>query len=223
MHSQRLLGAKTPLRPKEVTHPWGHFRKAGQRPGALMVAPPATAGKGCRHPMYVDQPQEKVQGCQEIPRKDECWYQPEKQELVRNSKGLRGEEQRGKSAREIPLLPSEIHPHRHHQEERRNSERLGRSYLTKQSRNTKLAMNLPTPPLPALPSRTPRLWPLRVGPREVACQAARTRGEALRGHEEQSLPSGRGIGSPEAAAVLVLSAIRPRNLVGDGAPGWLSH
>lgn len=67
-----------------------------------MGAPPATAGKGCRHPMYMNQPQEKVQGCQEIPMKDECWYQPEKQELVRNSKGLRGEEQRGKVPEKSP-------------------------------------------------------------------------------------------------------------------------
>lgn len=77
------------------------------------------------------------------------------------------------SAREIPLLPGEIHPHRHQQEERRDSkERHGRSYFTELNGDTKLAlrlaMYLPTPPPPA----TPQLPMPRVGPGEVPPLAA---------------------------------------------------
>ena len=63
VHSHSLLEAKMPVRPKEVTHPRGHFRKAKQWPGALMGVPPATIGEGCQppprpHPVHVPVPGE---------------------------------------------------------------------------------------------------------------------------------------------------------------------
>lgn len=61
------------------------------------------------------------------PGKAEFWSQPAEQEPLRSSKGLK-ERSGERRCQEIPLLPSEVHPHSHQQEERRNSrERVGRS------------------------------------------------------------------------------------------------
>lgn len=104
VHSHSLLEAKMPVRPKEVTHPRGHFRKAKQWPGALMGVPPATIGEGCQPPpppppCTCTSPRRRCRRGQEIPRKDEHWCQPDKQELVRNSKGLRERSREGKCQR----------------------------------------------------------------------------------------------------------------------------
>lgn len=102
-------------------------------------------------------------------------------------------------AREIPLLPGDIHPHRQQQEERRDSkESHGRNYYSEKHK-TRSAPGR-GPPHSSTSSNAPALaalgGPLRGGPHQAAVGVGSgAGGQGMRGWETQSLHSGRGSGN----------------------------
>ena len=156
-----------PIRPKDVTHPGGHFSKGGRWPGVLMTAPLGTIGKGCPPPRRAwTCPRRGCRGCQDSPRKAEHQCQAGKQELTVRCQRVKGEEWR----RKVPeKSPSFLAISTHTGTNRKREEILRRAMAgTVSLRSTKLALrlavDLPTPPPPAAPQLSPP-W---VGPAEAA-------------------------------------------------------